>query len=428
VTKLQVEANKYALEKAQKDVDSATTELVCLEKYTHQKRTRDLEAAIKTTKANFDSAMQTHEVNVQKLQSIKDQLVHCTIKAPQAGQVVYANKVGMQMMGAEVIIEAGAVVRENQVVIRLPDPKQMQVKVMVDEANVGLVEVGQPAAMRMDAFPDLQLKGRVTRVSDYAAPSSGPSFMASFRQYETRVMIDDPPPELRPGLTAEVRIRVATINDVLLVPAHVVIVHGDKHYCLLEEGGRWEAREVEVGPTNAKFVVILKGLEEGQPVVMGAARYLSKVALPALPEKEAQGGKEAAGEGAAKANEEKGVADAKKAEEGPPTGNRPGPGGGPAGPNRGGPGGFDPAAIFQRLDADGDGKLSAGEIPAQMQSRTPSLDANGDGAIDREEWTAGMRQRPSRRGGQGGDGRGAPEGGPGGDPGGPRPGMGRPSG
>jgi hypothetical protein len=61
-----------------------------------------------------------------------------------------------------------------------------------------------------------------------------------------------------------------------------------------------------------------------------------------------------------------------------------GPGGG--GRGAGGPGGMDPAAMFDRLDADGDGRLTKEELPEPMRDRIlQRFDSNGDGIITREE-------------------------------------------
>lgn len=89
------------------------------------------------------------------------------------------------------------------------------------------------------------------------------------------------------------------------------------------------------------------------------------------------------------------------------------PMGGPMGPFGG-----DPAQMVDRMmqgDKDGDGKLSADELPGRMGERMlQDGDTNGDGALDRDEITSSMENMRNRfRGGPGGPG------GPGGFPGGP---------
>jgi len=78
-------------------------------------------------------------------------------------------------------------------------------------------------------------------------------------------------------------------------------------------------------------------------------------------------------------------------------------GGGRSGPGRGIAGGFDPSAMFKRVDADGDGKLTGDEIPNRMRDNLAAIDKDGDGSITFEEFQARMRQ--TFGGGRGGPGR-----------------------
>ncbi|MFO0940131.1 MAG: PQQ-binding-like beta-propeller repeat protein [Pirellulales bacterium] len=104
-------------------------------------------------------------------------------------------------------------------------------------------------------------------------------------------------------------------------------------------------------------------------------------------------------------------------------GGRGGPGGGPGG-GRGGPGGpgggggFDPAAIFGRLDANSDGKVTKEELQnSPMADRFAELDKNKDSSLSQEEFMEAMRAMMAQGGGPGG-GPGGGRGGPGGPGGG----------
>ena len=88
--------------------------------------------------------------------------------------------------------------------------------------------------------------------------------------------------------------------------------------------------------------------------------------------------------------------------------------GGAGGGGRGGGGGFDPAAIFERRDEDGDGKLTGDEISDFMRNNMEGTDTDGDGAITLEEFQKRLEEMRSS-GGFGGGGGGRP-GGFGGNP------------
>jgi HlyD family secretion protein len=383
ITKLQLLADTFAVEKALLTQSAAETELRVLQKYTKPKMLTQFETAINTAAAKYDAVVQTHKLDLEKLNLVQTQVDKCTIRAENNGQVVYANS-GDRRAGNEVIIEEGTTVREHQVIVRLPDPTNMQVNAKINEAKVSMVAAGQSARIRMDAYPDQELTGKVEKVSEYPAPTGW--FNSNVKEYETIIHIDQPPPGMRPGLTAEVKILVSRMDKVLQVPVQTVIEHGDQHYCLLPHGNPWEARLVELGPTNDKYVVIRDGLQEGEEVVMGALSFRDKSALPKLAETPAA----AKGKG-------KGTRPAVK---GPVTGPlRPEPGG----PKKS-PGELadqpSPAERFRALDKNHDGNLIADEVDEKTRKRFPSIDNNGDGKINAAEWTIAARKESNQQSNQ----------------------------
>ena len=504
VTDLAVDADKFAVKDAEKKLDQAETERMVLQDYTKAKMLKQLEADIETSRAKLDSEKHSHKLDEEKLEDIETQIKKCTVVAPEYGQVVYAN-VTDRRGGSEIIIEEGGNVRERQVIFRLPDPNRMQVKAKINEASVSMVEEGMAAGIRLDAFPDLELKGGVEKVNEYPVPTS--FFSGNVKEYETIIRINMPnkgkslaqgapesngetdgegakegvPPseaseddatdrsaksdsategteepetapdadadggeekkaedatlqneeepsedsetkvQLRPGMTAEVKIRVETISDVLQVPVQSIVEHGGKNYCLMyDKATGWSKKEVKIGSTNDKTVVILEGLEEGDKVVMGAAKHREKVKWPKL---ETIAGAPGAGDESASRGpgQGQGGGDRSRGNRGGSAGPE-GRGGGPGGRSGGPP---NPAQMFKELDKNSDGKLTEDEAPGPMKSRFSAADKNGDGGVDLSEFSAGMRAMGGgSRPGSGGAGGRPGEGGPGGRPGGGGPGGG----
>ena len=65
--------------------------------------------------------------------------------------------------------------------------------------------------------------------------------------------------------------------------SEAVVERSDKFYCLVRDPqGKLAAREVLIGSTNEKFLVIREGLNEGQEVVMNPRAHLEEVGLPAV--------------------------------------------------------------------------------------------------------------------------------------------------
>jgi multidrug efflux pump subunit AcrA (membrane-fusion protein) len=285
VNELQLEADRFAVEKAKKDLDTAITKLHVLDEFTKPKMLSTLDSAILIAKAKWDSGQNSHELELEKLEEFDDQIAKCTMVAPEDGVVKYAH-VTDGRGDQEFIVEEGTVVRERQVIITLPNAESMRVNLSINESLVQYVQPGLAAVISPVGFGDRVLHGEVERVNQYAEPTGWRQ--ANVKEYKALVAIDQPTPELRAGMTAAVTIRCAEVPNALQVPVQAVYAHGRKLYCFVYKGGAWEAREVKPGPTNDKFFVIESGLNEGDQVAMNPRGYVDEVSLPKLSPEEAQ--------------------------------------------------------------------------------------------------------------------------------------------
>ena len=423
ISSLDLESQQFAVQRAQLELDSAETARDVLTKYTKAKMMEDLKSNVETAKARMESEKAAFALEETRLKRLEEQLDQCVITAPQEGMVVYANEMGSRFRGSQAVtIEEGAMVRERQTIIRLPDLKKMQVKVNVHESKV---EQMQPNVMRASIrILERDLQGTVTSVA--SQPESTSFFQASVKEYATVVRIDGEPKGLKPGMTAEVEILVADLKDAIALPVAVVVEQRGAFYCWVKTQEKVERRPLVLGHSNDQFVEVKDGVLEGEEVVLNPRAVVADAR---------SGEDDAAGAEPTDAKEKFGEAPANldtPAGGGPPS---PGPGAGGERPGgrRGGPGGgsgrggFNPVDIFNSRDANGDGKLSGDEISGRMAEGLSETDTNGDGEISLEEFQARMRSYSGGRGGQdGGDSSGGGRSGRGGFGGGPRGGPGGP--
>jgi multidrug efflux pump subunit AcrA (membrane-fusion protein) len=279
VTPIQLEADRFAVDKAQKELDVAETKLKVLREYTKQKMLKQLEAAVRTAEAQLEAARETDSVEQARLEKIKEQIAKCIILAPTAGQVVYANDNTGRGGEDVVLIEEGRMVRERQILVRLPNPKKMQVTAKINEARIDLVRTGMKARVKIDALPDLVLEGRVRRVSEYPLQQYS-SYTSHIKEYATEIDILNPPEGLRPGMTAQAAVIVEERSEATQVPLQAVFERAGRYYCLAHSAEGLAAKQVQVGPTNDKFVVVEAGLQGTEEVVMVPQQFVDRVALP----------------------------------------------------------------------------------------------------------------------------------------------------
>lgn len=286
ITESVVEAEEFEYEQAKNNLGLAEMEYKNLEDYTRVKMINSLNAKIKATETKLATDKESHRLEVERLEHQKKQLEKCKVVAPEDGQVVYTPP---PRWGSESdIIREGKKVYERQEILKLPNPAKMQVKGLVNEASIRLVRVGHPASIELEAFPNQTLSGVVKTVNDYPEPTHwGATSMA--REYQTLVTILDPPPGIKPGLTAKVKIVVNVIPEALQLPIQAVFEHGGKTYCVTYKNGIWDKVEVKTGATNENFVVIESGLSEGDEVVLNSWQNRDKLDLPKIEEEEKSG-------------------------------------------------------------------------------------------------------------------------------------------
>ncbi len=268
VSQLQYEAQEVAVQMAQKGVKVAETKLKVHEEFTYRRMVSQYEADIKKQEAALRAAKHTIKLSQQRRDEILEQIQKCHVLAPTAGQVVYANDFERQQ---RLVIEEGAQVREGQVVIRLPNPQEMQVRARINDSKIKQVKVDDSVDIELDVNPDLPVRGVVTKINSFPYPREwygGPI------EYGIEIRILDPPPGLTPGQRAKAKILVEQLRDVLQVPIQSVLERSGSHYCLVRDAqGTWLTRKVSIGSNNGSFVVVREGLDEGEQVALNPELY-----------------------------------------------------------------------------------------------------------------------------------------------------------
>lgn len=277
-TTVQLESALVAEQKQVNTLKSNLLKQEVLLRYTSEKEITKLMADIETARAKLSSDTYSAEVAKNRLDHFLQQLEYCVIRAPADGQVVYANE---DVWRESDMIQEGSKVYANYVIVRLPDPMEMQVKAMINESNIANVKIGMKARIVFDALASQSFEGTVSKVNQYPEAK----WMSSSKDYVTIIDIDNPSDKIRSGLTAQVQIEAQRIDDVLMVPVQCIVEVAKKNYVITYADGQWGFKEVRLGPSNDKQVVIEEGLSEGDQVVSGARQYKNKVHFPGMSKK-----------------------------------------------------------------------------------------------------------------------------------------------
>lgn len=176
------------------------------------------------------------------------------------------------------------------------DLTQMRILAPISEVDVGLVEPGQDVTFTVDAMPEREFRGRLTQIRNPYTPPDDQQQQAGqqtpIASFDAVIEVDNPDLELRPGLTANVRVIVDRREDTLRVPNSALRVRlppeaiaatgtparvdrGDPSGTVLyrlpssDPAASPEAVVVRLGISDGLMTEVLDGLSEGDQVVTG---------------------------------------------------------------------------------------------------------------------------------------------------------------
>ena len=219
VSELELQSAKFSIERAQLDLDVKNTDLHVLNRYTKAKTLQDLRGILKAKTAKLASDSAGLALEKGRLQREKRQLTNCSIRAKVAGMVVFPEAARWKQAPA---IEEGAAVREDQIVLVMPDLNKMQVNVGVPESKVDQLKVGMPCLIELQ---NGTLKGTVKTIATVAGRTGW--WTGNIVKYDTVIKVAGD--GLKPGMSAKVHIEVARNMDVLTIPVAAVMQSKEKY-------------------------------------------------------------------------------------------------------------------------------------------------------------------------------------------------------
>jgi macrolide-specific efflux system membrane fusion protein len=195
------------------------------------------------------SAVQSQQ---QTISELKTELSNATLKAPVSGVVVAVNAVAGLPAPSGVAIEVGAA--------------PMEVVGQYAESDLSSLALGQPATVSVSATGS-SVQGKVVAIAPTASTSGGSSSVVT---YDVTIQLDNPPAQVKPGMSADVSITTASAANVLAVPAVALSGSADGYTVdVMAADGSLRQVPVQVGLVTSSWAEIQDGLSEGDVVVTG---------------------------------------------------------------------------------------------------------------------------------------------------------------
>ncbi|HEY4099653.1 MAG TPA: HlyD family efflux transporter periplasmic adaptor subunit [Gemmatimonadales bacterium] len=222
-----------------------------------------------------------------KLQIVKDVMAQYTIPAPADGMLIYMRDWDGKKRGVGSQISSW-----DPVVATLPDLSVMESVTYVNEIDVRKLDKGQPVTVTLDADPTRKLRGIVTSVANSGEQRPN----SDAKVFEVHVNIVSPDTTLRPGMTTGNSIQTYTAKSVLHIPLEALLTDQGIPYVFRRNGGKVTRQEVERGAMNDDEVVIARGLDQNDEVLLNAPTDGAKMQLIRLPGSKVLNGDTAAGD------------------------------------------------------------------------------------------------------------------------------------
>jgi HlyD family secretion protein len=149
-------------------------------------------------------------------------------------------------------------------VLQVVNQGSMLVRARVNQADLPSIRPGQPVTVRLDAYPDLQMPGRIAQLAPIGVPGS---FSPRVRAFSAVVTIEGSNPRLLPDLTAAIDVEIERVKNALVVPRTAVQMDSSGARIRVRDGSGVSTRQVALGPSDEIDVVVTSGLQPGQVVV-----------------------------------------------------------------------------------------------------------------------------------------------------------------
>jgi RND family efflux transporter MFP subunit len=246
-----IEKAKLSLEKAERDFKRAQQLLA--EKLISQEVYDD-------TKTAFDLAKNALERSQKDLAITDEHLAYTEVKAP-FDCTILTRPVSM----GQAVSGSGGF-NSGTEVLTIADLNAMIINAQVNQADVPRIKAGEPVEVTVEAVPGLQVTGIVERISPQATIKN------NIKGYPARIVLHNVDPRVRPGMTANVKIPVASAASVTAVPLSAVFTEknpdsGDmERFVYVQKGDSYEKRNVKVGIADFFYAEIQDGLSAGDVV------------------------------------------------------------------------------------------------------------------------------------------------------------------
>ncbi|HXN23853.1 MAG TPA: HlyD family efflux transporter periplasmic adaptor subunit [Candidatus Dormibacteraeota bacterium] len=232
-------------------------------------------ATLKQLRATYDLKRRAAEADLRVLVIQRDRAHAAMLHAQNNSEkmAVHAELDGLVVFnpiwkgGQMGDVQEGDEVRTGVPFMQVVDPASMQVRVAVNQADIAYLREAQPVTIKLDAYPDLLLPGKLGQAAAIGVTSGLSSKVHTF---SSLFQITGNDPRLLPDLSAAVDVELERRAGVLVIPRDALFSGGGQSYVRVQTASGFQTRAIKIGPTSDTDVVIESGIDAGAVVLRGS--------------------------------------------------------------------------------------------------------------------------------------------------------------
>jgi HlyD family secretion protein len=199
------------------------------------------------------------ELRVQKYQQAFEE---ARITAPKDGMLIYGRTFGRG--GSRKLTIGSNVSRQSPLIATLPDLSVLVSETYVEEIYISKIKAGDSARIFIDALKNQEKTGVISNISNVGQEMTG----FDSKVFKVNIRISSDNNKIKPAMTTNNEIIISREQNVLVIPRQALFTDDARQFVYLKEFGGVKIRDVECGNQSAKFVVVKKGLEEGDKILL----------------------------------------------------------------------------------------------------------------------------------------------------------------
>jgi HlyD family secretion protein len=238
---------------------------IALEQAKNRQRQAQQDANNRKSTSAAAVAIQSANLNKAKVmaQMAQKNIENMTLKAKTSGYVNIQSNTFLNIIYTGMMLQPfqlGDTVRPGMAVAQIPDMKTWEVAARVGELDRGHLGVGQKVALSVVALAGKSFPGHVKTLG----ATSGPAWD---RRFECRIALDQPAPEMRPGMTTNMTITAEMLDSVTWVPSQALYESDGRTYVYVKTPKGFMPRDVTLVKRSESQAVVA-GVAEGDVVAM----------------------------------------------------------------------------------------------------------------------------------------------------------------